>query len=355
MAGPISSTGWAVPPPDSPLPRWLGWAGPLLAAPFGAGLALRRLAYRCGLCRRRRAGLPVISVGNLTVGGTGKTPAAAYIARGLAARGRKPAVIQRGYRAAAPGELNDEGRELARDLPGLPVLASPDRLAGARQAAGQGCDVAVLDDGFQHWRLARDLDIVLVDATAPFGGRHLLPWGRLREKPAALSRADVVILTRCDLAAPGVVESLSANLEKLSPRAALCRACHVPIRLRRLFAQEPAKPANFLARRRILVACGLAHPTAFFASLARLGPELAVAWSYPDHQRYRESDLREWFEQGRRLGAAGVVVTEKDAVKLEALPPPPSDALPVWALQAEFRVIRNEDQLWARIEQALGK
>jgi len=112
-------------------------------------------------------------------------------------------------------------------------------------------------------------------------------------------------------------------------------------------------PAGFLARKRVLAACGLAQPTAYYASLARLGAELAVAWSYPDHQHYREGDLKEWLEQGRRLGAAGVVVTGKDAAKIEALAAPQPDALPVWALEAEFRVIRNEDQLWERIGQAL--
>jgi len=341
-------------PRASPLPAALQWAGPALAAGFGAAVAFRRWCYRTGLRRARRAPVPVLGVGNLTAGGTGKTPAAACLARGLLARGRRPAIVLRGYGARTRGGLNDEGRELARALPEVPVLASPDRHAGAREAAGRGCDVVILDDGFQHWRLARELDLVLVDAKDPFGGGRLLPWGYLREKPEALARAGAVLITRSDSAPPEALAALRAELTRLAPKACLGLARHAPTQLRRLFADAPLEPARNLARKRVLAACALAQPATFYETLVGLNAEVMVGWTYPDHYGYTKADLDEWLTQAGRVSAAGVVVTEKDAAKLETLPPPPPDAAPVWALQVEFQVTAGEAELWARILESLG-
>jgi tetraacyldisaccharide 4'-kinase len=340
-------------PRASPLPAALRWAGPVLAAGFGAAVALRRWCYRTGLRRVRRAPVPVLGVGNLTAGGTGKTPAVACLARGLLARGRRPAIVLRGYGARTPGELNDEGRELARALPGVPVLANPDRHAGARAAAARGYDVVLLDDGFQHWRLARDLDLVLVDAKDPFSGGRLLPWGYLREKPEALARAGAVLITRSDSAPPEALAALRAELARLAPKACLGLARHAPTQLRRLFTGAPLEPARNLARRRVLAACALAQPAAFHETLVGLNAEVTIGWTYPDHHAYTKGELDEWLTQAGRVSAAGVVVTEKDAAKLETLPPPPPDAPPVWALRIEFQITEGEAALWARIEESL--
>jgi tetraacyldisaccharide 4'-kinase len=214
--------------------------------------------------------------------------------------------------------------------------------------------VVVLDDGFQHWRLARELDIVLVDGANPFGGGHLLPWGYLREGPEALERAGAVVITRSDRVEPDVLEKRKAEIRRLAPQAVLALACHAPTRLRRLFVPDaPELPMRELARKRVLAACGLAQPAPFYETLVGANAEVHVGWTYEDHYAYTSEDLKEWLALAGQVAAAGVVVTEKDAAKLELLPPPAPEAPPVWALQVEFRVTEGEAELWGRIEEAL--
>ena len=336
----------------SPLPKVLRWAGPALAAGFGLGVALRRLAYRTGLKKAKRAPIPVISVGNLSVGGTGKTPAVAFIVKGLLARrlAKRPAILMRGYGASKPGESNDEARELMRALPGVTLIVNPDRHAGALQAAAQGCDIAVLDDGFQHWQLQRDLDLVLVDATAPFGGGHLLPRGWLREGPAALLRADQVIITRSDLIEARELEGLVGRLKGFSPRASIFTSRHAPLRLRRLFVKAPFEPPTALAGRKVLAACGLGNPATFFMTLKRLGASIERPVVYPDHCPYACEDLRFLQKEAHHFHVDGIVVSAKDAVKLEALDVAGLELPPVWSLDIELTLLDREQEFWERID-----
>lgn len=342
-------------PRPTPLPAGLRWLGPPLAAGYGLGVALRRLAYATGLKRTRRASLPVLGVGNLTAGGTGKTPFSAYLAKGLLSRGlaQRPAILMRGYGADAPGEPNDEALELIRGLgEGVPVICNPDRLAGTAQAASRGCDLVVLDDGFQHWQLARALDIVLVDATDPFGGGHLLPWGRLRESPAQLARAGAVVLTRADLIGAEQRADLEAELQRLAPQATHAACRYEPARLRWLFAHHAEEAPGALAGRRVLAVCGLGNPQAFFTSLERLGARLADRVAYPDHFDYRTVGLRGLERAATRAKAEWIVVTEKDAAKLEPLQDTRAVLPPVFALGIACHVETGEDALWQRIAQA---
>ena len=301
------------------------------------------------------------------------------LVRGLLERGlaQQPAVLMRGYGAAAPGEPHAEARELARALGGgVPVLCNPDRVAGAARAAEQGCDAVVLDDGFQHRRLARDLDIVLIDATDPFGGGHYLPWGRLLETPEALARAGVLVITRPDLVPAETLERLRARLKQLAPRAGLSVARQTPKTLRRLFAREPEQsaadlhvrsggcprpptseaewPVSDLQGKPIVAVCGIGNPEAFFEQLARLGADVRVKLPFRDHCRYREASLNELRAAAEGAQAEWVVTTEKDAVKLEPLIASAPQALPVWALGIETEVVHGGDALWRRVEQALG-
>ena len=209
---------------SSPLPPALRWTGPLLAAGYGLGQRVHR-----ALTTAQRAPLPVICVGNLTAGGTGKTPATIFLAHELCRRGRRPAVLMRGYKAQGADEAAEVERALRAQ--NVPVILNSNRLVGAQEAQRRGCDTVLLDDGFQHWALQRDLDIVLVDATAPFGAPggdegRVLPHGYLREKPAALARAGVVILTRSDCVPPERVQELSARLRAFAPRALHVTARH---------------------------------------------------------------------------------------------------------------------------------
>jgi tetraacyldisaccharide 4'-kinase len=313
------------------LARGGGWVEALWlpAALFGALAGLRGSLYDRGLLPVGRVAAPVVSVGNLSAGGTGKTPATLWLARWFRARGRRPGVLSRGHGAAAlrraeagsgaPLGRSDEGRLFALQAPDLPYLEEPDRVRGAQALIALGADVILLDDGFQHRRLARDLDLVLIDASRPFGlpwnersGRApvaLLPRGLLREPPAALGRASALLLTRCDQVPPERLEALGAALLRHAPAAAQVRTRHAPRGL--LDGAGGRHGLDRLAGREVELVSGIGNPRAFEASVASLGARIAGHRTFPDHHAYRASDLA-GLGQGGRL----VLTTEKDLVKL---------------------------------------
>ncbi len=285
------------------------------------GLArLRSRGYARGWLPSERLEAPVISVGNLSAGGTGKTPFVAFLARKLSERGWRPGILSRGYGApVGTGGENDEGRWLGRALPGIPRRQEADRVAGGRALLEAGVDLVLLDDGFQHRRLARDLDFVLVDATRPWGlprprgggepVRACLPRGLLREPPSALARAHAVVLTRADLIAPPEREHLRAELESLAPGRAHLAAAHRPAAVLAPSGERLA-PA-VLAGRTVDLVSALGNPEAFQTTVERLGAVVARHRIFPDHHRYRSGDLADLGPDGRWL-----LTSEKDAVKL---------------------------------------
>ena len=331
--------------PPSPLPAFLRWSGPLLTHAYSAGLIL----HRC-FSRPRRAPLTTLCIGNLTVGGTGKTPAVRYFARMLSRLGRRPAVLMRGYK----GQSADEARETAEALASLnvPVLIGSDRFANACLARDRGCDVVLLDDGFQHWRLARDLDIVLIDALDPFGGNQLLPLGRLREKPAALSRAQIVIITRTDMLPASQLSMLNQQIKAYAPKAILARARHKPVRLMDCHTKKE-QAIGQLNGMPIIAACGIGNPQGFHRTLVQLGANVLDFVTYPDHYIYRREDLENLNSRATERAAHCIVVTEKDAVKLAALTA--ASAIPLWCLAIEFEIVDAEAAVNSRIEQALAE
>jgi tetraacyldisaccharide 4'-kinase len=233
-------------------------------------------------------------------------------------------------------------------------IQDPDRVAAASEARARGCDAAVLDDGFQHRRLARQLDWVLLDATDPWGGGHLLPWGFLREGPTALARAGAVALTRCDLASAEDLAALAARVAESAPRAVLVHARHAPTSAERLWVPEAPRPPESLRGRRVFAACGLGNPHGFLGTLERLGAVLAGARLFPDHHAYSAADVDALAEAARARGAECVAVTGKDAVKLQDLAPKGPERLPEFlVLRIRFEVCRNEDLLWERVGEAL--
>lgn len=284
--------------------------------PYAAAVSARNAAYDRGLLRSFASDVPVISVGNLTLGGTGKTPLVAWVARLLAELGRRPAVVSRGY-AAAPGERSDEAAELAVVLPGVPHVANRDRVAGAKAAAAAGADAVVLDDGFQHRRLRRDADIVAIDATDPFGCGRLFPRGLLREPLRGLARASAVVLTR----ASQVDAERRAEI-----RAALAAACggrlphawmeaeHRPVALRS--ATADVQPLDRLRGRRVLAIAGIGNPAAFRTTLESLGCDVADMAVFPDHHPYSAADLERLAARATACAAELVVTTLKDLVKI---------------------------------------
>ena len=354
---PAQPAGRPWPSRPSPLPPALRWLGPFLAAGFGAGSALTRRAYDRGWAKSVRAAVPVLSVGNLTAGGTGKTPTVAYLARGLIQRGlaRKPAVLMRGYGARRPGEANDEARELQKLLgEAAPILCNPNRELAAAQAVARDCDAIILDDGFQHRRLARDLDIVLIDATDPFGGGHYLPWGRLREPPEALARAQAVIITRADHAEPAELERLKETLKLLAPGAGLSLARQTPQVLRRICGPDGEAMLDELKGKKVLALCGIGNPDPFVEQLRRHGADIVAKLIYPDHAAYGPPDLERARTAAVAEGAEWIVTTGKDAVKLEDFGEAARSLPPLWALRIETELLQGDAALWRRIEQAVG-
>ncbi len=303
----------------------------LLAAGFGLGVALRRAAYDRGWLKTRRLGRPVISVGNLTVGGTGKTPLVASIARRLVDRGLKPAILTRGYgrrdgaklvvlepgpgRAPDPRQVGDEPALLARKLPDVPIVIGADRhQAGVLAEEQFGVDIHILDDGFQHWALERDVDIVLIDVTHDPSEWALLPAGRLREPASALERADIIVLTRADLADARPVEE---RVRQISPRA---RIFHSHTKLSRLVdvATGRVYPPGAFQGEPVYAFCGIGNPKAFFADLKKWGFSVVARHAFRDHHPYPDDGLEvvELVMEQDESGAKVMVSTEKDAMNL---------------------------------------
>ena len=314
------------------------------SAPYAGAVRLRRWAYRVGLVPSVVAPVPVISVGNITTGGTGKTPMVAWVVARLVALGRRPAVLTRGYKAV--GGKSDEAELLLRTC-GAPVVVSAGRVAGARQAAINGADSLVMDDGFQHIRLRRDLDIVLIDATDPFGGGRVLPRGLLREPLCALRDAGAVVVTRSDRVAPAELQALRCRLRRLAPDASLHAAVHQAVKL--VDENGSDGPLSELAGRRVFAFCGLGNPQAFFATVAGLGAELVGIEALDDHATYSRAVVEAIARSAKSAGAELLLTTQKDAVKLSGASP----GLPLRILVVEMRVVEGEAELAEGIRAAV--
>ncbi len=286
---------------------------------YEAGIALRNRRYDRPASVRRVA-IPVISVGNITVGGTGKTPFVIEIARRLEALDYNPAVVARGYNAAQ-GEPNDEERLIRRNRPGAAYVADPDRVAGAMKACDEfGASVIVLDDGFQHRRLGRSLDIVLIDATCPFGYGYVLPRGLLREPVTSLRRADVVALTRCDQVPRAELARITDRLRTIAPRARHLQCTHRVSAIERLDGTDADTPGPDLSQRTAVLFAALGNARSFETTARTLGVEVVGERWWPDHHRYTERDLSGLLRPGAFPEHDLLLTTEKDAVKLVDLP-----------------------------------
>ena len=324
------------------------------AALFGCVSDVRRRLYDRGLFPVGRLDVPVISVGNLVAGGTGKTPFVELLVRKLQRRGLRPGIASRGYRSArrdggggefhAPHRANDEARQLASSLPDVAHVQEADRLAAGRRLVDLGVDAIVLDDGFQHRRLARDLDLCLVDATRPWGlprqgnreaVRAFLPRGLLRESPRALARADAICITRSDQVSADELARLRSELNDLAPGRAILLAAHRPGLLRRPDG-TPGLPSELRGQEVDLVS-GLANPAAFEMTVRSLGALVREHRRYPDHHDYADGDL-----DGLGGGGVPVVTTAKDAVKLEGRG--------VWVLEISIEVVGGGQVLEALLD-----
>jgi len=288
------------------------------------------------------------------VGGTGKTPMVAHLACLATSLGLRPLIVSRGYGAAAGGGPNEEALELEALAPGVPHVQSPDRLGAIRRwTADHPCDLVILDDGFQHRRLARDLNMVLVDALHPFGlgpsdfGR-LLPRGILREPLSALARADLAILTRAELVGAEDLTRIKKEVTlKTRPGTPILTASHRPTGLR--MPDGSRREADWLRGQDVAAACGIGHPEAFRRTLEQQGAAVRLFETFPDHYAYTRADLDRLIEAARAADAKMLVTTGKDFVKWRPLiagSPPPMD---VAALEVTFQILEGEDVLRRRI------
>ena len=324
-----------------------------LAAVYDAGLEAYLTAEHVGLRKRERLPVSVVSVGNLSVGGTGKTPMTQWVCRRLQSEGKRVAVLSRGHGGASQSvrlvsdldrvrltaaDAGDEPSLLAQTLPGVPVLVGKDRRLSGREALRRfDLDVLVLDDGFQYWQLQRDLDIVLLDAKRPFDNGFPLPRGLLREPKRHLSRARVVVATRAGQVTDAERDSLAAQVAALAPLSRLFFADHQAIGFVRADAlSSPLLPLGALAGARIAAVSAIAQPQSFVDTLTReVEARVVVEKAWADHQAVTAAEAQAVIKDAERAGTEALVMTEKDAVKW---PFQAGTRLPLYALRVEMAV-----------------
>jgi len=305
---------------------------------FSAVVAFRYFLYRSGFLRRHPLGIQVISIGNVTAGGTGKTPVTEIFARTLAAEGRKVAILSRGYRrkeapwwqrmftqvidpplVVSDGKRvlldsatgGDEPYMLASNLPGVAVVVDRDRVKAGRYAIKRlGCDTIILDDGFQYQKLKHSVEVVLVDATNPFGNGNMLPRGVLREPARHLKRADIIFLTKCR----GDTASVKEEIRKYNAKAEIVECTHAPKVLKDVWSREEF-PLDWLSGKTLCTLSGIASPKGFENSLRHLGAKVVWCERYADHHRYDSSEVLYALNRTADMGADALVTTEKDAVR----------------------------------------
>ena len=320
---------------------------------------IRNNCFTSGIFKQKRLPCTVISVGNIVAGGTGKTPAVAAIAKQLQNQGFQVAILLRGYKRRSSEEITvvsdgenrlcsreesgDEADMLARQLPKIPVVVGKQRYLTGKAALDRfKSNVIILDDGFQHRQLARDIDILTIDATQPYGTGALLPIGTLREPVSALQRADIIILTRTD-AVDINIAGLKAELNQLAPNTPILESVHQPTLLYWLNQtdEHSIMPIENLTGKRLLAVCGIGNPDAFVATLEKYNPEAVGLLAFPDHHVYTESDLQQIHEQKQQCQAEWVITTQKDEQKFTSL----FTELPIVVLAIELVITDGEGVL----------
>lgn len=293
---------------------------------YAAAMRGRNVLYHHSILRVHQLPRPVVSVGNITTGGTGKTPVVRWLTEHLVDRGLQPAILLRGYgaQAGAAGDeqlmldhlLNDAGRRA------IPIHALPNRLIAAQAALREDAeiDVFILDDGFQHRRVRRDFDLVLIDASNPFGYGHVLPRGLMREPISGLSRADAIVITHADAVAKEKLDQLERQIRRYHFSAILYRANHVLAGLRASPASESDGSLDDLRKRRLFAFCGIGNPQGFQAQLQSIGGKIAGYQWFVDHHDYSEKDIIDLKHKALAGGAEMMVTTEKDWVKIRNFP-----------------------------------
>ncbi|HTX22525.1 MAG TPA: tetraacyldisaccharide 4'-kinase [Candidatus Aquilonibacter sp.] len=332
---------------------------------FVVAVKLRRWLYNLRILRDKTLGVQVIAIGNLTVGGTGKTPVVEKFARELRDAGRNVAILSRGYRSkpppfhvwladrvffredATPPRVVSDGKSLlldsemagdepymlASNLRDVVVLVDKDRVKSGRYAIEKfGCDTLLLDDGFQYWKLrGRRHDVVLIDRQQPFGNEHMLPRGTLREPPSHLSRAQTIFITKSD----GRTTELRDRISKLNPDAAVIECVHHPLYLEDVFTGERGG-LELLRGKKVASLSGIAQPESFEQSLVTLGGELVYSKRFADHHRFTQQEILNAINRGKKRQAQIIVTTQKDAVRFPKID---RRDLPIYFMRVEIQIV----------------
>ncbi|MFA4889122.1 MAG: tetraacyldisaccharide 4'-kinase [Candidatus Omnitrophota bacterium] len=280
------------------------------------GILVRIMLFGCRLFPAQ-ARCKVIAIGNITVGGTGKTTLAAHIAEFLKSQGHKTAIISRGYKRIAAG-MGDEPSMLAGKLPGIPVIVDANRLRGiSRAIRDYAVDTVILDDALQQWRIIKDLEIVTIDAANPFGNCKMLPRGILRQPLSTLKDASLFVLTKINLA--GELKSTKEALNKLNPAAAIIESVHQPIGFYSLAKADDLLPLQAMKGKAAVLFSGIGDPGSFAAIIGGLGIKIAANFVFADHHQYRAKDLEKIIQIAREKISDAIITTEKDAARLSGL------------------------------------
>ena len=347
---------------------------------FALGVNIKLLAYKCGLFRKTKIGCYVISLGNITVGGTGKTPTAQCLAREIRELGYKVVILNRGYRAKWKGkvgivsdgkqlymdaaEAGDEAFMLAKHLPEVPVLIGPERaITGAYAVEHFGAEVAILDDGYQHWQLDRDMDILLVDAVSVFGNGYMLPRGTLREPISHIDRARVCLMTKVDQSSEKSRGYIRSMVSKYNKEALIVESIHQPrclIRLDDWFRNISADgiPVSELKDKKVMALSAIGNPSSFEQTLSNIGAVVVESLRFPDHHDYTVRELLDVVNQAHQMDAEAIVITEKDAVKVPQLPRADFErqySLPIYVICVEVNFLEGKDDFRQLLEKNLAE
>ena len=317
----------------------------------------RRGLYQAGLMPVHALSARVVSVGNISMGGTGKTPVVSLIAKHLAEGNQRVVVLTRGYGRTDRGhkilcggvgswrEVGDEPLMLSRALPAIPIVIDRDRVAGGKLAVERFHPrFIILDDGLQHLRLARDVEVVVIDATSPFGNGRLFPRGILREDLGALRRANLFLLTKVNQTKG--IDGLVNFLRRTYPQVPIIQGAYEPQSLRNVMSHEQLSPAS-LRGKLVMAMSSIGNPISFEHSLEQLGTQVVEKIRFPDHHPYCQEDLATAAYLARKSGARYVVTTEKDEMRLPTMEEP---EVPILSLGIQLKVVSEEKQLWDLIE-----
>lgn len=311
--------------------------------PYRVGIGCKNVAFDFRLREPFEVGVPIISVGNLTTGGTGKTPVVAFLANWFRDAGANVGLLSRGYKSL-DSQANDEKLVLDQLCPGVPQWLNPDRILSAKRAVVEGCNLLILDDAFQHRRVHRDLDIVLIDATNPWGYGHCLPRGLLREPIANIERADLVIVTRTDQVSAEELTVIRAELVRHNQVGTVIEVTFTPSQL--INSAGQTTPLSELAGRRVFGFCGIGNPESFEWTLWQLDSKVVGFESFPDHHHFTSDDLTRLAEQAQSSNAELLLTTHKDLVKI---PDTELRGCPLWAVQIGTEIVRGAPMLEARL------